>query len=178
MADIQIRPARPADAPAIAEIQNALLTTTAIEWTTTPHTADERRAWLVRQEAMGYPVLVAVDGRSVLGWASYAEFRDTAKWPGYRFTVEHTIHVAQDAWGRGIGRRLMDALCEAARAAGMHVMVGAVDGENRASLDFHARLGFVEVARMPQVGEKFGRWLDLVLLQKQLDGALQPPIQF
>jgi phosphinothricin acetyltransferase len=91
------------------------------------------------------------------------------KWPGYRFTVEHTVHVREDHWGSGAGRALMEELVERARAAGKHVMVGALDGANEASLRFHARLGFVEVARMPEVGRKFGRWLDLVLVQRILD---------
>ena len=69
-----------------------------------------------------------------------------------------------------MGRALLEALIDRARAAGLHAMIAAVDGTNTASIRFHERLGFREVARMPQVGTKFGRWLDLVLLQKLLDG--------
>jgi phosphinothricin acetyltransferase len=72
-------------------------------------------------------------------------------------------------WGRGVGRALLDALIEHARAAGKRVMVAGIDGENVRSIAFHARLGFVEVARMPGVGEKLGRRLDLVLMQRALD---------
>lgn len=68
----------------------------------------------------------------------------------------------------------MHSLCDSASLLGKHVMVGAVTGENEASIRFHERLGFVEVARMPQVGSKFGRWLDLVLLQKRLDERSAP----
>ena len=113
-------------------------------------------------------MLVADDGE-LLGFASYAGFRDSMKWPGYRFSVEHTIHVREATWGRGVGRALMEALMARARAAGLHVMVGALDGANEASLRFHERLGFVEVARMPEVGWKFDHWLDLVLVQRILD---------
>jgi L-amino acid N-acyltransferase len=88
--------------------------------------------------------------------------------------VEHTIHVREDHWGSGVGRRLMSQLLESAQSLGKHVMEGAVTGENEASIRFHERLGFVEVARMPQVGAKFGRWLDLVLLQKRLDERESP----
>ena len=102
-----VRDARAADAAAIAGIQNALLATTAIEWTDTPHTADERAAWVRRHQEAGEPVLVAeVDG-DVVGFAAYGEFRDSTKWPGYRLTVEHTIH-------QGL---LMSALIEHASAA-------------------------------------------------------------
>ncbi len=113
-------------------------------------------------------MLVADDGQ-VVGFASYAGFRDSLKWPGYALTVEHTIHVREDRWGSGVGHALMEELLARARAAGKHVVVGALDGANDASLRFHERLGFVEVARMPEVGRKFERWLDLVLVQRILD---------
>ena len=175
MGEAQIREALEADLPALVDIQNVLLATTTVEWTESPHTVEERAEWLRRQRALGYPVLVAVTTTEVIGWCSFGDFRDTTKWPGYRTTVEHTIHVREDHWGCGVGRRLMTRLLEAAQSLGKHVMVGAVTGENEASIRFHERLGFVEVARMPQVGAKFGRWLDLVLLQKRLDERQDPP---
>ena len=116
-------------------------------------------------------MLVAADGGAgeAVGFAAYGSFRGAGRWPGYRLTVEHTIHVREDHWGSGTGRLLLEALVDRARAAGLHVMVGAVDGANDASLRFHERLGFTEVARMPEVGVKFGQWLDLVLVQRILD---------
>jgi len=108
------------------------------------------------------------DVDQIVGWAGYGDFRDTVKWPGYRPVVEHTIHVRQGCWGRGIGRQLMDALAERARAADKRAMVGAIDGENVDSVEFHRRLGFVEVGRLPGIGEKFGRPRDLVLVQLDL----------
>lgn len=173
--EARVREAVDTDLPAIVDLQNALLSTTAVEWTETPHTVPERAEWLRRQETLGYPVLVAVTGTDIVGWCSFSDFRDTTKWPGYQWTVEHTVHVREDTWGTGIGRSLMLRLVEAAQSLGKHVMVGAVTGENEASIRFHERLGFVEVARMPQVGAKFGRWLDLVLLQKLLDERGVPP---
>lgn len=175
MASITIRDATAGDAAAIAEIQNALLATTAVEWTDTPHTPEGRGEWLAARQARGFPVLVATDaGDTVIGWASYGDFRDSLARPGYRFTVEHSVHVREQAWGRGLGRELMAALIDRARDAGIHAMVGAIDGENDASIRFHEALGFVEVARMPQVGAKFGRWLDLVLVQLILDDRPAP----
>ena len=101
--------------------------------------------------------------------AAFGEFRDNKKWPGYRFTAELTIFV-DGAWhGRGIGRALMLSLLDAARERGLHVLVAAVDGETEGSLAFHRAMGFTEVARMPETGFKFGRWLDLVLLQRFVD---------
>jgi L-amino acid N-acyltransferase YncA len=167
---VNVRPATPADAEAIATLLNALLATTAIEWTDTPHTNDAVVVWLDEHEV----VLVAEDPGGVVGVAAYGWFRDAVKRPGYRFTVENTIHVREDRWGAGVGRVLMQALMDEARARGKHTMVAAVDGENEASIRFHERLGFVEVARMPEVGAKFGRWLDLVLLQVHLDDRAAP----
>ena len=165
---VSIREADGRDVPAITAIQNALLTTTTYEWTETPYSEPERQAWLERQQAAGHPVLVAVDGE-VVGWAAYGDFRDSGKWPGYLPTVEHTVHVRGDQWGRGVGRRLVEALVERARVAGKRVMVGGIDSTNLDSIRFHERLGFVEVARMPGIGEKFGRRLDLVLVQLSLE---------
>jgi phosphinothricin acetyltransferase len=170
-----VREAIDADLGAITEIQNALLHTTTIEWTDTPHTIDGRRGWWERQRAAGYPVLVAVDADEVVGWASFGDFRDIVQRLGYRFVVENTVHVRESHWGAGVGRSLMEALIERARDLDKHAMVAAVDGENEASIRFHEQLGFVEVARMPQVGAKFGRWLDLVLLQMRLDDRPHPP---
>ena len=172
---MEIRPARREDLPAIAAIQNALLDSTAVEWTDEPHTVAERTAWLAAQEATGNPALVAIDDGEVVGWASYGDFRDSTKRPGYRFTVEHSVHVRDTHWGTGTGRRLMEALIERARAAGKHVMVAAIDGENAGSIRFHERLGFEVVGRMPQVGAKLGAWRELVLLQMVLDDRPAPP---
>ena len=165
----EVRPARREDLPAIAAIQNALLDSTAVEWTDEPHTVAERTAWLAAQEATGNPALVAIDRGEVVGWASYGDFRDSTKRPGYRFTVEHSVHVRDTHWGTGTGRRLMEALIAHARAAGKHVMVAAIDGENAGSIRFHERLGFERVGHLREVGFKFGRRLDLVFLQKILD---------
>jgi len=114
----------------------------------------------------------ALQDDRVIGFASYDDFRDAAKWPGYRFTVEHTIHVHhvhqdhQDHQGVGVGGVLLDALIERALEAGKHSMIGAVDGDNAGSIRFHERHGFAVVGRLPELGFKFGRWLDHVLMQR------------
>ena len=149
---------------------NALIATTTIEWTDTPHTAGSISSWMDEHET----VLVAEDRGEVVGVAAFGSFRDAVKRPGYRFTVENTVHVREDRWGSGVGRHLMTELIAEAREAGKHTMIAAVDGENEGSIQFHRRLGFVEVARMPELGAKFGRWLDLVLLELRLDDRLRP----
>ena len=169
-----VRDAVAVDVPALADLYNAWIPTRTITWTEEPVTQGNRLAWLQRQAADGLPVLVADEAGDVLGFAAYEYFRGEGKWPGYRLTMEQSIHVREDSWGRGVGRALIEALLERARSAGVHVMVAAIDGENVESLKFHERLGFVEVARMPQTGVKFGRWLDLVLMQRLLDDRPRP----
>jgi L-amino acid N-acyltransferase YncA len=163
-----VRDAHDDDLAAIARIQNALIDSTTIDWRDEPYTVEDRSDWLARHRAAGQPVLVAeVDG-TVAGFAAYGDFRDTTRWPGYRGTVEHTVHVDAAHWGVGVGRALVDALCERAVAAGVHAIVAGIDGDNDVSIRFHERLGFAHVGRLPEVGR--GRWLDLVLMQRTLPG--------
>jgi phosphinothricin acetyltransferase len=162
---VRIRPAVTEDVLAITSLLDALIATTTIEWTDTPKTADSTLEWLNEHET----VLVADEDGEVVGVAAFGWFRDVVKRPGYRFTVENTIHVREDRWGSGIGTELMRALIDKARQSGKHSMVAAIDGENQASIRFHERLGFVEVGHMPEIGAKFGRWLDLILLELRLD---------
>ena len=165
---MRVRAAIPADIPAITDLYNVLIPTTTEAWTNDPDTIELRTAWFAAQARDDRPILVAdVDG-AVVGFTSYTSFRGEGRWPGYRHTVEHTIHVAESAWGRGVGRALLEALMDEAVRRDIHVMVGAVDADNVESIRFHERLGFVETARMPEVGRKFDRWLDLVLLQRVL----------
>lgn len=164
-----IRDATDADLAQIVALQNALLATTTIEWRDEPYTLDDRRHWLETHQAHGEPVLVAIDDDgAVVGFAAYSDFRDTTRWPGYRFVVEHTVHVREDQWGIGVGRALVEALVARAARADKRVVVAAIDGANEGSIRFHERLGFVRVAHMPGIGFKHERRLDLVLLQREV----------
>jgi len=165
---VHIRDATVADAAAINALYNSTVATTTVQWTEHLESVATRQAWVQKHLDAGTPVIVAEVDDEVIGFASYDDFRDSTKWPGYRFTVEHTIHVRADQQGVGVGRELLGCLVGRAAAAGKHVMIGAIDGANEGSIRFHAREGFVEVARLPEVGFKFGRWLDLVLMQRML----------
>jgi phosphinothricin acetyltransferase len=160
-----IRPATMADLPALMAIYNhAVVHTTAI-WNDTVVDRANRRAWYDARRKLGYPVLVAeVDG-IVAGYGSFGDFR---AFEGYRFSVEHSVYVAETMRRQGIASRLLEALVEEARRLGKHVMIAGVAADNDASIRLHLRHGFVETGRMPEVGIKFGRWLDLVFLQKTL----------
>lgn len=169
---MRVRDASADDVPSITAIYNELISSRTVTWTDHEDSVDDRARWLARRQAAGFPVLVAVDstaGTAVLGFASYGEFRDNQRWPGYRFTVELSIHVDEAQWGGGVGRALMTELLARARRAGVHVVVAAVDGENTESIAFHERMGFATVGRLAETGFKFGRWLDLVFMQIVLD---------
>jgi len=161
---MRVRQAIPADAGAIADIWNGYIRDTAVTFTDIEKTAPEVAADIAARQQDGL-YLVAEEGGVVLGFATAGAFRGG---PGYRHTLEITVHVAPNARGRGAGRALVTALEDAARKAGAHVLVAGVSGENPDAVAFHARLGFSEVGCMPQVGQKFGRWMDLVLMQKIL----------
>ena len=166
---VSIRDAEEHDVEAITTLYNQHIATRTIEWTERPHTVEARRTWLAEKRSGGWPVLVALsDDGDVVGVATYGDFRDSTAREGNRFTVEHTVHVHESAAGLGVGRSLVEELLGRARSAGLHAMIGAIDGENPASIAFHERLGFVEVGRLPEVGRKFDRWLDLVLMQRIL----------
>jgi L-amino acid N-acyltransferase len=169
--NIHVRDAVAADLRPTLDIYNELIGTTTIAWSEEPQTFAERRAWFDDQVRRGFPTLVAVDAEAdgaVVGMTSFGDFRDSTHWPGYRFTAELSIHVRGDYRGQGIGTRLMDELVTRARGLDIHVLVAGIDADNVESIRFHERLGFVEVARMPETGYKFGRWLDLVLMQRRL----------
>lgn len=161
-ATVTIRPATEADLEAITRIYNDAGVGTTASYDLEPVSVDERREWLERHTSSNHPVLVAVADGEVLGFAGYGSFRDKA---GYGQTVEHSVYVADGARALGVGRMLMLALIDRARGDGIHVMVGVLDADNDASVAFHRKLGFVEVGRMPQVGRKFDRWLDALLMQ-------------
>lgn len=163
---MEIRDATAADVPGILTIYNDVLTTSTAIYREEPATLEAHHEWFRQRLAAGYPVLVATDAHGVAGFASFGDFRP---WPGYRFTVEHSVHVRGDCRGRGVGGALMTPLLARARALGKHVMIAGVDADNLASQRFHERLGFERVAHFREVGFKFGRWLDLVFLQRRLD---------
>ena|SRR5579862_697388 len=165
--DIEIRAAAPDDLSAILVIHNEVIATSTAIYSMDPATLDERRAWLRARTDAGFPVLVAIGDGIVAGFASFGEFRGA--WPGYRHSVEHSVHVRSDARGRGLGGRLVQALFPLAAALGKHVMIGGIDAANANSLALHRRLGFEEVAHFREVGRKFGRWLDLVFVQCFID---------
>ncbi|KPB69264.1 N-acetyltransferase family protein [Pseudomonas cannabina] len=168
-----IRDAQPEDLPGILAIYNdAVLNTTAI-WNEQPVDLGNRQACYASRQTQGYPILIAVDSAGeVLGYSSFGDWRP---FEGFRHTVEHSVYVRADQRGKGLGPRLMAELIERARACGKHMMVAAIESGNTASIALHDRLGFRITGQMPQVGTKFGRWLDLTFMQLDLTPGAAPP---
>ena len=159
-----IADATPEDLPAILAILNDIIATSTASWHEHPRDAAFMADWLAARQK-DYAVLAARDASGLVGCASYGPYRTGS---GYRLSVEHSLYVRRDARGRGIGKALLAALIERARAQGLHAIVGGIDGDNEASIALHRAFGFVETGRLPEVGRKFDRWLTLVLLQKIL----------
>jgi phosphinothricin acetyltransferase len=166
-----VRDATLEDAEDILAIYNfAAINTTAV-WTDGPADLASRRNWITERQQAGYPVLVAMKGRDVVGFASFGDFRP---FPGYRHTVENSVYVDERHHRAGIGHSLLAALIERATMLNKHAMIAGIEAANAGSIGLHASLGFAEVGRMPEVGCKFGRWLDLVFMQKRLASQANP----
>ena len=167
-----IRDAIESDLPAIRAIYNdAVLNTTAI-WNEQPVDLANRQTWFQARQAQGYPILVSIENDEVTGYASFGDWRP---FEGFRYSVEHSVYVRNDQRGKGLGPQLMAALIERARIGGKYVMVAAIESGNQASIRLHERLGFNTTGQMPQVGIKFGRWLDLTFMQLALNPGAEPP---
>ena len=162
--DLLIRSATVADLPAINAIYNHYVMHSTCTYQLEAETAAERLAWF-RQHGTEHPVIVAEREGAVVGWGSLSRFHARA---AYQHTVENSVYVRHDLLRQGIGGSLLEELIARAVAAGHHVILAGVDGEQTGSLALHARHGFVEVGRLREVGFKFGRWLDAVYLERRL----------
>ncbi len=171
MQDLQIRAVLETDLAQVLEIHNEVVLNTTAIYVSAPSTLEERRAWWLARINAGFPVLLALSRGQVAGFSTFGEFRGA--WPGYLHSVEHSVHIRADFRGQGVGRALVTALFPLAARAGKHVMIGAIDASNVASLALHESLGFTRVAHVKEVGRKFERWLDLVFVQKFV-GTLAP----
>lgn len=159
-----IRRALLGDASAIAEIYNEAILTTTATFDTETKTEEDRRAWLEAHDER-HPVLVAELDGQVVGWASMSKWSDR---PAYADTAESSFYVSENWRGRGIGRALKERLIAEAKAAGMHTLIARVAQESVASLHLNQSVGFVLVGTLREVGLKFGRRLDVHILQLML----------
>jgi phosphinothricin acetyltransferase len=153
------------DAEALRAIYNVEVLESTVTFDLRPRSLAEQLAW-IEDHSGGHPAIVAIDGESTVGgFASLSPYRSR---PAYATTVEDSIYVRRDLRGQGIGRLLLGDLVEVARGHGFHSVIGRIVGDHDASIALHAACGFAQVGREQEVGRKFNRWLDVVLMQKML----------
>lgn len=157
---------------AILEILNDAIVTSTALYDYRPRARESMRPWFETKLAKGFPVIGAVDAEGrLLGFASYGTFR---AFPAYKYTVEHSVYVHRDGRRRGVGAALMTELIARARSQQLHVLVGAIDRENEASIRLHEKLGFTHAGTIRHAGFKFGRWLDVAFYELLLDTPAAP----
>ena len=161
---IEIRCATLEDLRAINGIYNHCVLNSTCTYQEEPETLHQRHAWFTAH-GPAHPVTVAILAGHVVGWGSLSPYHERA---AYRYTVENSVYVAHTHHNRGIGRLLLRDLIDRAKAIGHHSIIAAIDGEQPLSIALHAKLGFLEVGLMRELGFKFGRWLDVHYLQLML----------
>ena len=165
---MRIRAATEADVPAILAIYNDVVINTTAIYDERPSTLEERQAWFNARRGAGQPVLVADLDGEVAGFSSFGEWR--SRW-GYRYTVEHSVHVRSDCRGRGFGRALIEALFPLAATGGAHMMIAHIDAAAAASLRLHEKLGFTRVGTFREVGRLRSGWVSVVAMQREIQSA-------
>ena len=160
--EIQIRAYQTEDTEAILDIinHNILHSTSLYDYSV--RSFEQQKAILEEKIQKGFPVIVAKNKGEVLGFGMYSEFRFRE---AYQFTVEHSVYVADNHLGKGIGKRLLSELIVLAKAQKLHTMIGVIDSENQNSIAFHEQFGFKIVGTIKESGYKFDRWLDPVFMQ-------------
>lgn len=155
----------------LAILNESILNSTAV-YDYQPRSMETISTWFAAKRQGGFPVLGAVsDHGELIGFATYGAFRP---WPAYKYTVEHSLYVDAERRRKGIGKQLLGALIERAMKQNYHAIIGGIDSANTASIALHVKLGFMHVATLPEVGFKFGRWLDLYFYQLNLSTPERP----
>lgn len=159
-------------AQAILDIFNEAIATSTALYDYQPRPLASMETWFAAKDKGNFPVVgIEDEAGTLMAFGSFGTFR---AWPAYKYSVEHSVYVHKDFRGRGLGVAVMQALIAAARERGVHAMLGGIDATNAGSIALHERLGFKHVGTLPQVGFKFGRWLDLAFYQLLLDTPLNP----
>ena len=168
--DVEIRHAERRDAEGIRTIYNRFVTESTALFDLVPRTLDEQVQW-IDEHSGGHPALVAVAADAddvpggVVGFGSLSPFRTR---PAYAGTVENSVYLLDAYQRRGIGRMLLEELVRLAQAHGFHTVIARISGGNEPSIALHAACGFETVGVEREVGRKFGRWLDVVEMQRML----------
>ena len=163
--EINIRPYQIEDAPIILEIINYNILNATALYDYEPRTLENQLAILEEKLSKGFPVIVATEKETVVGFGYYSEFRFRE---AYKFTVEHSVYAHPNYIGKGIGKSILENLIVLAKAQKLHTMIGVIDAENQSSIEFHKKFGFEIAGTIKESGFKFNRWLHSVFMQKML----------
>lgn len=161
---MDLRLAEAGDAEALRAIYNAEVTGSTVTFDLVPRSHEEQLAWIAEHRGT-HPAVVAVEDGAVAGFGSLSPFRER---PAYATTVEDSVYVDTAFRGRGVGRALLEELVRMATAQGFHTVIGRISGDNAASIALHERVGFALIGVEKEVGRKFGRWIDVTIMQRML----------
>jgi phosphinothricin acetyltransferase len=162
---VQIRPATVDDSEAILEIYNHQVLTSTATFDLVPRTLAEQQTWLTDRSGAHAVVVAVDDAGEVVGFGALSPYRERA---GYATTVEDSVYVAENHHGEGVGSSLLEHLVDTARKHGFHALMAKIVGGHEQSMGLHHRCGFEVVGTEREVGRKFGRWLDVVLMERLL----------
>lgn len=162
-----IRSMEERDVPEVLAIYNDIILTSTAVYINEPQTLKEKQQWYTERNQAGYPLLVYEEEGEVAGFATYSQFRP---YPGYQYTMEHSVYVHKAHYQKGIATKLMHELIQIAEAQGVKTLVAGIDGNNMGSVKAHEKLGFEYAGTIKNAGIKFGQWLDLVFYQLHLTG--------
>lgn len=155
----------------ILEIYNdAVLNSTAV-YTYAAQSLEERKLWFQKKNKEKLPILVFEENDLVLGFATFGPFR---AWPAYKYTIEHSVYVDSDYRNHGVGTALMKEIIKVANERDYATMVAGIDSCNENSIRMHEKLGFEYSGTIKRAGFKFGKWLDLIFYQLDLQGPIHP----
>jgi len=163
--EIKIRSYQIKDVQAILEIINYNILNATALYDYEPRTLENQVAILEEKLSKGFPVVVATEEETVVGFGYYSEFRYRE---AYKFTVEHSVYAHPNHIGKGIGKLILKNLIDLAKAQKLHTMIGVIDAENQSSIEFHKKFGFEIAGTIKESGFKFNRWLHSVFMQKML----------
>lgn len=165
MGTVSLRPANLHDAQAIADIYNHEVENSTATFDISPRSLDDQRTWIIARDGAFSAIVADELGSGLIGFAALSTYRERA---AYRTTVESSVYVHRLHQRRGVGRLLLEELIRVARNSGFHTIIARIESSSEGSLALHQSLGFVRVGFEKEVGRKFGRWLNSVIMQKML----------
>jgi len=160
-----VRKAKMSDLKSITEIYNDAVKNTVATFDLKPRTVEEQKIWF-KQHGSNNPIIVAEENGVIVGWAALSKY-DTKQ--AYSKTVELSLYVKKENQGRGVGKKLMERILEEGKEAGVHVVLSRITDGNKTSINLHEKFGFRYVGILEEVGFKFGRYLDVYIMEKILD---------